>query len=361
MYPSLINFEWSFFSCFVGFSLFSQVDIGDTASGIILLVFSLMILCACLVAMVKLLHSLLQGSIAKVIKKTLNADFPGCFSWLTDYVAILVGAIMTVLVQSSSVFTSALTPLVGIGMIKLERMFPLTLGANIGTTGTGILAAMAASGDKLPVALQIALAHLFFNISGILLFYPIKPLRKIPIRLAKFLGTVTARYRWFAVLYIIMMFLLVPLSVFGISMAGTIPSICVGVIVGITVSFIILLNILQNKCQKRLPKKLRTWEFLPKPMRSLEPLDSCIMTIVGSVKKCCPCVTKCCVPKNKKPSKLIIDPSELRVSPASSAASSAASSRLLLTRNNSSCLASREPSFILNKDVSIVWLVNRQI
>ena len=329
------------------------MEIADTAAGIILLIFSLLVLCICLVAMVKLLHSLLQGSIAKVIKKTLNADFPGCFSWLTDYVAMLVGAVMTVLVQSSSVFTSALTPLVGIGMIKLERMFPLTLGANIGTTGTGILAAMAASGDKLPVALQIALAHLFFNISGILLFYPIKKLRNIPIRLAKFLGRTTANYRWFAVFYIVMMFLLVPVSVFSISMAGTIPSICAAVIVGITVSFIILLNILQNKCQKRLPKKLRTWEFLPKPLRSLEPLDSCIMTIVGSVKKCCPCVTKCCEPK-KKTTKLIIKPSELHVSPASSAASSAASSRLLLTRNNSSYLSSRSPSFVLNRDPSFL-------
>ena len=299
--------------------------------------------------MVKLLHSLLQGSIAKVIKKTLNSDFPGCFSWLTDYVAILVGAVMTVLVQSSSVFTSALTPLVGIGMIKLERMFPLTLGSNIGTTGTGVLAAMAASGDKLPVALQIALAHLFFNISGIILFFPVKPLRKIPIKLAKFLGTTTATYRWFAILYIIAMFLLLPLSVFALSMAGKIPSICVAAILGTIVSFIILLNILQNKCSKSLPKKLRTWEFLPKPLRSLEPMDSVIMSVLTSVKKCCPCVIKCCTPK-KKTSKLIVKPSELRVSPASSAVSSCASSRALLNSNDSSFALSREPSF-----VSRVW------
>ena len=314
------------------------------AAGIILLLFSLFILCACLIAMVKLLHSLLQGSIAKVIKKTLNSDFPGCWSWMTDYVAILVGAVMTVLVQSSSVFTSALTPLVGIGMIKVERMFPLTLGANIGTTGTGILAAMAASGDKLPVALQIALCHLIFNISGIILFFPVKPLRNIPIRLAKFLGTITAKYRWFAVLYIVMMFLLLPLSVFGISMAGKIPSIVAGAIVLILVSFVIILNVLQNKCQKRLPKQLQTWTFLPKPLRSLEPLDSCIMKIVSSFKKCCPCLKKCCQPKAKKPTILIIQPSELHASPASSTASSCASSRSLLNRN--------ESSFILNRDLS---------
>jgi len=43
-----------------------------------------------------------------------------------------VGAIITFLVQSSSVFTSTLTPLVGTGIFSLERAYALTLGANIG-------------------------------------------------------------------------------------------------------------------------------------------------------------------------------------------------------------------------------------
>ena len=51
------------------------------------------------------------------------------------------------LVQSSSIFTSALTPLIGVGVVSLERAFPLTLGANIGTTATGILAALASSSN----------------------------------------------------------------------------------------------------------------------------------------------------------------------------------------------------------------------
>ena len=46
---------------------------------------------------------------------------------------------MTFLVQSSSVFTSALTPLVGLGVISVERVYPLTLGSNIGTTTTALL------------------------------------------------------------------------------------------------------------------------------------------------------------------------------------------------------------------------------
>ena len=120
------------FLLFLGFSLLSHLDINENLAGFILLLFSLIVLCSCLVGMVKVLNSILQGSIAKLIRKTLNSDFPHPWSWLTGYVAMFVGMVMTILVQSSSVFTSALTPLVGIGMIKLERMYPLTLGSNIG-------------------------------------------------------------------------------------------------------------------------------------------------------------------------------------------------------------------------------------
>ncbi|KAL4229342.1 hypothetical protein ACF0H5_012381 [Mactra antiquata] len=319
------------------FSLMSHLEINETLAGVLLLLFSLIILCTCLVLMVKLLHSILKGSIAKVIRKTLNSDFPGCFSWLTGYVAMLVGAVMTVLVQSSSVFTSALTPLVGVGMLKLERMYPLTLGSNIGTTGTGLLAAMAASGDKLPIALQIAFCHLFFNISGILLFYPFPPLRSLPIKAAKCLGTVTSKYRWFAVFYLFFMFMALPGCVFALSMAGFIPSICVASIIIPILLFVIVLNVLQSKCKDKLPKKLQTWEFLPLYLRSLEPLDRKVSVVIKRGKKCCPnCCISCMKPKPKIMNDVvratpIVRDIVLDVSPASSASSS----RLLLPNSTS--------------------------
>lgn len=49
------------------------------------------------------------------------------FIWL-----LKVGAALTLVIQSSSVFTSTLTPLVGIGIVSIERVFPLILGSNIG-------------------------------------------------------------------------------------------------------------------------------------------------------------------------------------------------------------------------------------
>ena len=194
---------------------------------------------------------------------------------------------MTMLVQSSSIFTSVLTPLVGMNVIKLECMYPLTLGSNIGTTATGLLAAMAASGDKLEAALQIALVHLFFNITGIILFYPI-PHSRIPIRLAKIMGNTTAKYRWFAAFYLLMMFVVLPLLVFGMSLAGSIPLAIFLCITMTIATFAIILNVLQRKIPQRLPQKLRTWDFLPfEWMHSLDPLDRVITKIMQMFKSCC--------------------------------------------------------------------------
>jgi len=58
---------------------------------------------------------------------------------------MVIGAGITIFVQSSSITTSVLTPLAGLDIIQLEVMFPITLGANIGTTVTGILAALVSS------------------------------------------------------------------------------------------------------------------------------------------------------------------------------------------------------------------------
>ena len=112
--------------------------LSDNLSGIILLVFSLILLCSCLVLIVKILNSVLRGKIAIIIKKYINSEYEFPMSMIVGYLAILIGCIMTILVQSSSIFTSALTPLAGIGVISIERIYPLTLGSNIGTTTTGL-------------------------------------------------------------------------------------------------------------------------------------------------------------------------------------------------------------------------------
>jgi sodium-dependent phosphate cotransporter len=253
--------------------LFSNTGMSDTTVGVILLIIALFILCACLICIVKLLHSMLRGQLASVIKRTVNSDFPKPFHHLTGYFAIIVGSAMTILVQSSSIFTSALTPLIGVGVVSIERAYPLTLGANIGTTATGILAALASDGTSLKRALQIALCHLFFNISGILLWYPIPCMRRVPIRFAKFLGNTTAEYRWFALAYLVFGFFLLPASVFGLSLAGWQILLGVAVPILVLLLFILITNVLQSKRPSVLPDVLKDWEWAPKWTRSLEPHD----------------------------------------------------------------------------------------
>ncbi|XP_077572779.1 sodium-dependent phosphate transport protein 2B-like [Stigmatopora nigra] len=273
--------------------IFVDANLPDLAVGLILLGMSLFILCSCLILIVKLLNSMLKGQVALVIKKVLNTDFPFPFGWVTGYIAIAVGAGMTFIVQSSSVFTSAITPLVGIGVISLERAYPLTLGSNIGTTTTAILAAMASPGGTLANSLQIALCHFFFNIMGILLWYPI-PFTRLPIRLARGLGNRTAQYRWFAAVYLVVCFLLLPLAIFGLSMAGWQVLVGIGVPVLVLVVFVVVVNILQSRCPRFLPGILRTWNFLPEALRSLEPWDRVVTSFLGCCNNYCCCMCKCC-------------------------------------------------------------------
>ncbi|NXR46926.1 NPT2A protein, partial [Hippolais icterina] len=269
--------------------LFTDTRLPDLAVGLVLLAGSLIMLCSCLILLVKLLNSLLKGQVAKAIQKVINTDLPHPFSWLTGYFAMMVGAGMTFVLQSSSVFTSAITPLIGLGVISIERAYPLTLGSNIGTTTTAILAALASPGDKLASSFQIALCHFFFNISGILLWYPL-PFTRLPIRMAKALGERTAKYRWFAVLYLIFGFLLLPSIIFGISMAGWRALVGVGTPFLGLLFFVVLVNALQTHSPGRLPKWLQTWDFLPAWMHSLQPLDRVITQ-----------VTLCCTDRCRRP------------------------------------------------------------
>ncbi len=93
-------------------------------------------------------------------------------------------------------------------------MYPLTLGANIGTTVTGLLASLVSSGTD---ALQVALCHLFFNITGIIIWYPIPFMRRIPLNAARSLGKATRIWSGFPILYIMLTFIIFPLLLLGLS------------------------------------------------------------------------------------------------------------------------------------------------
>uniref|UniRef100_A0A7S2UJ46 Sodium-dependent phosphate transport protein 2B n=1 Tax=Attheya septentrionalis TaxID=420275 RepID=A0A7S2UJ46_9STRA len=177
----------------------------DIVSGWVCLVFSLFILISCLIGIVTLLRFMLLGASQRIIYKATN---------INGYIAMMIGCGSTILVQSSSITISTLVPLVGMGVLQLEQMYPLTLGADVGTTFTALMAAMVSNSVQ---SLQVALVHLFFNLTGIAIWYPIPFLRKIPLAGARRLGKVTRIWSGFPGAFIGINFFLLPLLLIGIS------------------------------------------------------------------------------------------------------------------------------------------------
>merc|ERR1719433_1313565 len=197
--------------------LFMDTPMSDDAAGWLLLFVSLIFMTTVLSLLVKVLQSVFRGRVAIWMQSLLNLEFKSV-PFLGDYVLVAFGVGITILMQSSSITTSTLTPLVGVGLIKLEKMLPFTVGANIGTTVTGMMSALASSNIK--VGMQVALAHLFFNLIGTLIWFPLPFMRAIPLGMAKFLGSMAADLRWFPVAYIFTIFAIIPIVFFLLSLAG---------------------------------------------------------------------------------------------------------------------------------------------
>jgi sodium-dependent phosphate cotransporter len=141
--------------------------------------------------------------IAARIENSINAALAK-----SGLVGMGVGALVTVAVQSSSITTSILVPLVASGILLVRNAYPITLGANVGTTVTALLAALATGTLS---GMTIALVHLLFNLFAIVLIYPIKRIRYIPVTLSEKLADVAANRKWLAVAYVVTMFILIPI------------------------------------------------------------------------------------------------------------------------------------------------------
>ena len=129
------------------------------------------------------------------------------------------GTLITILVQSSSTTTSLIVPLAGAGSLSLKQVFPFTLGANIGTTITALLAATAVTGEYEAFALQIALVHLLFNVVAVFGVTYLPFLDRIPMGGARRLGELAERSRGLAIAYLFGVFFLVPGIAFGLGQA----------------------------------------------------------------------------------------------------------------------------------------------
>jgi solute carrier family 34 (sodium-dependent phosphate cotransporter) len=122
-------------------------------------------------------------------------------------IGILVGILVTIAVQSSSITTSILIPMVAAGVLTLPNAYPITLGANVGTTITALLASLAV---LRPEGLTIALVHTLFNVTAIALVYPVRRVRELPVRLAVRLAAVATEHRSLVFAYVVGLFVVIP-------------------------------------------------------------------------------------------------------------------------------------------------------
>jgi sodium-dependent phosphate cotransporter len=180
--------------------LLSGLGAGGNWKGGLMILIGLASILVALAYITRNMRLLVADRVEAAINRTLGAG--------SGFVAILLGAIITISVQSSSITTSVLVPLAASGVLTLENIYPVTLGANVGTTVTALLAALATGN---PAAVTVAVVHTLFNVSGIALFYPIRALRRIPLRLATGLADVAAERRSAAIIYAVGMFVVVPL------------------------------------------------------------------------------------------------------------------------------------------------------
>lgn len=183
------------------------LPLGDEIGGILLIILGIVLIFVSINYVGKLLKKLMVGK-AKDIMHTAIGRGPVS--------GIVSGTLVTVLVQSSSTTTSLMVPLAGSGAFGLKQIYPFTLGANIGTCITALLAATAVTGNE-EAALQIALIHLTYNVLGVILIYGLPFLRYLPVKAAEWLGATASENKMVALAYIAGVFFVVPGLCLGVT------------------------------------------------------------------------------------------------------------------------------------------------
>ena len=181
-------------------------DLGDAIGaagnvlGTFLVIVGLVIILLSLAYITKNMRQLVADRIEASLNRVLGTG--------AGMVAMVLGLLITISVQSSSITTSIMIPLAAAGVVTLRNIYPVTLGANVGTTITALLAALAASR---PEALTVGIVHTLFNLGGIALLYPIPAVRDLPVRAAENLARIAVQRRVIAIAYVVTAFIVIPL------------------------------------------------------------------------------------------------------------------------------------------------------
>jgi len=184
--------------------LFNSFHFSDKVTGTISIIIAVILIFAALTFMVKTMRALAATKLEKSINRIFSANI---------YLTFLIGLVITAIIQSSSITTSILVPVIGAGLITLEQGFPVTIGANIGTTVTAIMASLAGN----QAGLTIAFVHLLFNVTGTLILFVPPWTRRIPLKIARFLARQFIIRKKLALLYVALVFFVIPITCMLIS------------------------------------------------------------------------------------------------------------------------------------------------
>lgn len=108
--------------------------------------------------------SLMSGSMETFAESDGLKNFLAVIS--NPVLLVLIGMVLTAVIQSSSVMTSIAITMVVTGLISLNQGIYITMGSNIGTCVTALIAGLTSSRN----AKRAALIHVIFNVSGVIVF-----------------------------------------------------------------------------------------------------------------------------------------------------------------------------------------------
>jgi len=185
-------------------TLRSCMSVSNTALNVIFLIVALVMLFLSLYNITRIMKALIMKRTDMVFDRIIRRN---------AMLAMFMGMLFTAIVRSSSITTSLLVPLIAAGILQLEHAFPIVLGANVGTTVTAILASFTGN----IAGITIAFVHLVFNLTGILIIYPFKRLRHVPIRAARFISERCAKHKILALIYVLGIFYMLPITLILLS------------------------------------------------------------------------------------------------------------------------------------------------
>ncbi|MEO8474125.1 MAG: Na/Pi symporter [Chryseolinea sp.] len=199
--PTVAPVENSITHFWVGFGPLIHYLVQELNSPFILAFLSLLMLFASILIFRRLISNLLKAKSPEVFSRFFFKNSLKSFSW---------GLLTTAAIRSSTITTSVVVPIVAKKIVSLKQAAPFIMGANVGTTITAFIAAMLQSNSS--SGISIAIAHFLFNFIGVMLFFPIPVLRKLPMELAEWLGKLTLKYRLAGFVYILVAFFFLPFS-----------------------------------------------------------------------------------------------------------------------------------------------------